>query len=547
MNNVHTSAHMVQARYLEQRLPQFKGNPLVEALPPSMTEEELVNALLLMPDYKPEQREWPTAERLMMLGTLQNFMVPMLKHIELCRGLDAMLRSGYVGRAPRTPGHSAIFQSIYERQMSGESYSQSANSRTPQISTSLVGISGMGKTTTTQRWCAHLPKVIYHPEYNLYQIPVLHVEMPSDGSSIKGLAHGILQKVDELVPGNDYYGMYAQKGRTGSDALMRGVARVMNMHLIGLLICDEVQNLANSKKGAQTLMTELVSAANDLKVPILFIGTNKATKVLGTDFRQARRSSGQGIAPWDRLLPGTPNEPSEWDVFLGILWQFQWLRKPVALDSLLSRAMFDCSQGVIDLAIKLFAAAQARAMLDGSETLTPKLLLDIYNKEFQLMHPMVDALREDNYEILSQYDDIAPLNLQQHLENAQRKLSLLKSPLFSVKATDETFAPRLTAGLHAMGVGAEEAASLANEVVSSSPDANLAQGMKQAATALTKPKPVSVRTKGAVVVELPVNRYDDRPGDYRRATAHAKGNSVTVLRQLKEFGMAPLIEDILEI
>ncbi|PRD67502.1 transposase [Malikia spinosa] len=539
----------ITAHYLEQRLPQFKGNPLVEALPPPMTDESLLEALTLMPDYDPGQRQWSASERMMMIGTLQNFMVPMLKHTELCRALDSMLRTGYVGRAPKTPGHAAIFQSIYQKQMAGQTFAQTANSRTPQISTALIGLSGMGKTTTVQRWCAHLPKVIFHPEYNLYQIPVLHVEMPSDGSSIKGLAHGILQKIDELIPGANYYDMYAQRGRTGADTLMRGVARVMNLHLVGLLICDEVQNLANSKKGSQTVMTELVSAANDLKVPILFIGTNKAAKVLGTDFRQSRRSSGQGIAPWDRLLPGTASAPSEWDVFLEILWQFQWVRNPVALDPLLSRYMFDCSQGVIDLAIKLFAAAQARAILDGTETLTAELILDVYGEEFQLLHPMVAALRDDNLELLNQFDDIAPLNLQQHLEAAQRKLNLLKSPLFSVKASDETFAPRLSAGLQAMGVGEEEATSLAGEVASTNPDANLATGIKRAAAALSKPQPVKARGKAGKgkVVEVPVNKFDERPNDYRRAIAHAQANNVTVLRQLKDFGMAPRLEDVIDL
>jgi hypothetical protein len=547
MNHILPAPHIVAAQYAEQRLPQFKGNPLVEALPPSLTDQGLMDAITLMPGFHVEQRSWDASERLMMLETLQNFMMPMSRHTELCRALDSMLRAGYVGRAPRTAGHSEIFQSIYQKQLAGQTFAQTTNSRTPQLSTALVGISGMGKTTTVHRWCAHLPKVIYHPDYNLYQIPVLHIEMPSDGSSIKGLAHGILQKVDELIPGANYYDMYAQRGRTGADTLMRGVARVMNLHLVGLLICDEVQNLANSRKGSQTLMTELVSACNDLKVPILFIGTNKAAQVLSTDFRQSRRSSGHGIAPWDRLCPGTAAEPSEWDVFLDILWQFQWVQKPVELDALLSHHMFECSQGVIDIAIKLFAAAQARAILDGSETLTPDLLLDVYGKEFQLMHPMIEALRTDNYEILCQYDDIAPLNLQQHLENAKRKLGLMKSPLYSVKASSESFVSRLSGGLQAMGAGFEEAEAVATGIASANPDANLAQGFAKAVAAVTKPQPVKRQSKGKVVVELPADRFDARPNDYRRAIAHAQANKVSVLRQLKEFGMAPLYEDVLEI
>lgn len=547
MNHTVPSAFAVQAQYLEQHIPQFRGNPLIEALPPPMTNQGLMDALTLMPTYEPSQRLWPTSDRLVMLESLQNFMMPMQRHTELCRAMDSLLRAGYVGRAPRTPGHAAIFQSIYEKQMAGQTFSQTASSRTPQLSTALVGISGMGKTTTVNRWCAHLPKVIYHPEHNLYQIPVLHVEMPSDGSSIKGLAHGILQKVDELVPGSNYYDMYAQKGRTGADTLMRGVARVMNLHLVGLLICDEVQNLANAKKGGQTVMTELVSAANDLKVPILFIGTNKAAKVLGADFRQSRRSSGHGIAPWERLLPGTAEAPTEWDIFLEILWQFQWVKNQVPLDPLLSNYMFDCSQGVIDLAIKLFAAAQARAMLDGSERLTPDLLVDVYAKEFQLMHPMITALRDDNYEILCKFDDIAPLNIEDHLIKAQRKLNLIASPLFSVRASDPTFVPRLATGLQAMGVGAEEASSLAEKIATADPDATLAQGVKQVAAEMTKPKPVKSRTKAGVVVALPVDRFDQRKGDYRRAITYAEKANVKVLQQLKDFGMAPMLEDVIEI
>lgn len=538
-------AHAVNAQYTAQRIPQFRGNPLIEALPPMMPEESLLDALTLMPEFSSEQRQWPTSERIMMLESLQNFMIPMRNHVELAGALDSMMRSGYVGRAPHTPGHANIFQSIYEKQVAGQNFTQTANSRTPQISTSLIGISGMGKTTTVNRWCAHIPKVIYHEQFNLYQIPYLHVEMPSDGSSIKGLAHGILQKIDELIPGANYYDQYARRGRTGSDTLMRSVARVMNLHLVGLLICDEVQNLANATKGGQTVMTELVSACNDLKVPILFIGTNKAAKVLSMDFRQSRRASGHGLAPWDRLHPGSAGNPSEWDDFLDILWQFQWVKHPVPLDPAFSHYMFECSQGVIDLAIKLFTSAQARAMLDGTEKLTPELLEAVFDDEFKLMHPVIEALRSDNIELLSQYDDVAPLNMQQHLDRVNRKLSMMKSPLFSVKASDDTFAPRLTAGLTAMGFDAETSAEMAEEIAQKDPEAILAKGAKEAVAALTTPKPVKRRKLSKASEPLPAGLFDARPADYRRAIAHAFAAGIPVLEQLKMLGMAPSLEEII--
>jgi len=78
----------------------------------------------------------------------------------------------------------------------------------------------VGKTTLVKRWCAHIDEVIYHPDLHVYQVPYLHVEMPSDGSSIKGLAHGILQRLDQLIPGANYYHDYAIKGRPGADTLI---------------------------------------------------------------------------------------------------------------------------------------------------------------------------------------------------------------------------------------------------------------------------------------------------------------------------------------
>lgn len=542
-----SNPNSVTALYTAARIPHFKGNPLIEALPPTMNDDELLSALTLMPDFQPEQRAWPTEERLLMVETLSNFMIPLSKHIELSRALDSMMRAGYVGRAPRTPGHAEIFQSIYKNQAEGKSFSQSPTSRTPQISTALIGISGMGKTTTVKRWCAHIPRVIYHPEHNLYQIPYLHVETPSDGSSIKGLAHGILQKIDELIPGADYYNQYAQRGRTGADTLMRSVARLMNLHLVGLLICDEVQNLTNAKKGGQTVMTELVSAANDLKVPILFIGTNKATRVLSMDFRQSRRATGHGIAPWERLEPGTAAEPSEWDDFLSVLWQFQWTKKPVALNPLFSKYMYDCTQGVIDLAIKLFSSTQARAILDDTEMLTPELLLDVFDEDFKLVHPVIKAIQSGNLELLMEYEDVTPLNLQQYIINAKRKSNMLKSPLFSVKSDDKTFTPRLAAGLTIMGFDAEDAQEVAEAIADRDTPINLAQGANQAVATLMTPKPIKRARQGKAVQELPADRFDERPEDYRRAVAHAHASGTKVLEQLKGFRMAPLLGEVFEI
>lgn len=505
------SPNCALADYKAQRIPQFIGNKLIEALPLSMSDEELHEALFLKPKFSPEQRNWHTHERMYMLMGLKNFMVPLSKHFELGRALDTMIRSGYVGRAPRTPEHNATFKTIHENEKAKRSFSQSVETRTPQLSTSLIGISGMGKTTLVERWCAHIDKVIYHPALYVYQVPYLHIEMPSDGSSIKGLAHGILQQLDQLIPGANYYSNYALKGRPGADTLMRSVARLMHQHFVGILICDEVQNLANARKGQQTVMTELVSACNDLKVPILFIGTTKALKVLSLDFRQARRSCGHSVTPWKRLPSEVePGEINEWRKFVQALWENQWVRNPCELTDMLLTTMYRYSQGIIDVAITLFASAQARAMVDGSETITPELICKVFVEELEPLHEAIDALHHNDIEAIAKFDDISSgIELSALLDGIARKAHSKVSPLYRVTSDDPTYVERIAAGLAAMGYGEEESIAAAESTIRPNQRLTLIQGARSAINALTAPTKPSRSKGGMVAAELPT--YEDRP------------------------------------
>lgn len=480
-----------------------------------------------------------------MLLTLQNFMVPLSRHIELIRAVDSMLRAGYVGRVPQTSAHAARFQAIYENQKAGMSFSQSASCRAAQISGLLIGMSGMGKTTTLLRWCCHMPQVIYHPDLNLYQVTYLHVEMPSDGSSVKGLAHAILHQLDRLIPGANYYATYAGRGRPGADSLMRAVARLLHIHCVGLLIGDEVQNVAHARKGSQVVMTELVSACNELSLPILFVGTNKAAKVFSQDFRLSRRASGNGLEPW-RNYPSevAEGEVDEWGGFIDTLWGFQWTRRPVALDAQLKQLLYHYSQGVIDIAIKLVASCQARAILDGSERITPELMTDVYNRELKLLHPMIEAIREDDVDRLVQYDDIAPVGLADILDSMARKLKGKASAAIAVKPSDPTFVPRLAASLVSSGFDAEEAEPVAMQVAADSRTKNLLDGTRAALELLTAPKKLPKARGPKEDSSTPQIELEDA-SDYRNAVVNARRDGIPVHAQLRALGMARPLEELI--
>lgn len=518
----------VEARYTEQRISRYRGNPLIEALPQSMDELALVDALFQKPEFSREQRSWPTQERLKLVSGLSSFMVPLGRHIQLATTIDVLMREGYVGRAPRTAEHTKLFQKIYENQKAGKAFSGTAGAITAQLSTSLIGISGMGKTTTVKRALGTIPQVIYHPDLKIWQIPYLHIETPHDGVSVKGLAHSILRKVDALIPDANYYETYALRGKPSVETLMNHVARVLHIHCVGLLVCDEIQNLENAPKNKQSLMTLLVSASNELQVPIMFIGTNKARRVLGLDFRQARRSIGQGLAYWDRLTQGTQEEPDEWDDFLGMLWNFQWTQKPVALNHHLSNVMYHYSQGVIDIAIKLFAAAQWRAMLDGSETLTAQLIESVAQREMSMVMPMVEALRTDNLRALEAYDDIAPLGFEDMLRDFETKYIGKRLRAASSRPGDNDFAPKLATLLSVVGVEDERAEQIATNIEKSGDAKDVLDG---AALALKQLKPPARLKLVKQEQELPLEA-----GDLRNAIRRAKSEGTKVFEQLQRVG-----------
>jgi hypothetical protein len=540
------SPSCVQATYTPQRLPHFKGNPMIEALPPTLSDEALFELFTVRPDYDVEQRTWTPSERLQMIGTLRRVLVPLRRHVELAQALDAMLRNGYVGRTPRTPEYARRCQAIYDAQKEGVRRRSSTADFTSQLSALLMGLSGMGKTSVVKQWLTQFPEVIYHADSNTYQVLYLHIEMPSDGSSIKGLAHAILHKMDELIPGANYFEDYANGGRTGADALMRSVARVLHMHFVGFIVADEIQNLANSNKSKQVVMTELVSACNELGVPVLFIGTNKAGRVFDLDFRQSRRASGQGITAWNRLV----NEAdefgcNEWQDFIETLWAYQWVTRPVEIDAQYVELMYHYSAGVIDVAVKIFACAQARAILDGTEQLTPELLHSVYSTEFKLMHPMLDALRNDDVDRLAQYEDIAPVGLAEMLQGFERRLKAKPSDAYKVKTADPTFVARVSASLVASGYGEEEATSAACEVEHEGKARNLAEGTLAAIGKLTAIKPVPrAKARKKDESDLPVESFDDRPADYRRAIQAARLAGTSIHTQLHGLGMARPFEEI---
>jgi hypothetical protein len=151
---------------------------------------------------------------------------------------------------------------------------------------------------------------------------------------------------------------------------------------------------------------------NTIGIPVILIGTMGALPLLQGDFRQARRASGLGSLVWERM----ENEPT-WNYFVERMWSYQWTREMSPLTDEVRQALYDESQGIVDVLINLFMMAQMRAIQLGvlrrrPEHIDAGLLRQVAGEHLRLIAPMINALKRGDREAIAQYDDIRPMQDQ---------------------------------------------------------------------------------------------------------------------------------------
>lgn len=391
------------AHYTEQPIPTYVGNPLIEALGSLCTEDELIIDLEIGPKFYPEQRYAAKENREAMLADCRRFYRPIQKSIEVAKAFHSLVRDGYVGRNPITFGQRS-------RRLHENVVATSADFYDDGVTTSgmtIIGISGVGKTAIIKNILRNYPQVISHTSYGsdhfiAQQLVFLRLECPPNGRP-RALYDNAIDEVDRLL-GTNYSRAIAGKNSDQKLNFLRTIAK--NQHL-GVLIIDEIQNLHGAKEG-RVLLNSLVQITNTIRVPLVLIGTPEAQHVLTNEFRILRRGAGYGLFLWDRMSSsGSFDSPDDWELFVDGLWKFQYVRNPADLSTECSQALYRHSQGIPDIAIKLFISAQKRAIRTDIETVTPDLIHSVSVDEFPLINDALEAIRIGTPNALSRYHDLS--------------------------------------------------------------------------------------------------------------------------------------------
>ncbi|GBG55936.1 hypothetical protein SPFL3102_02875 [Sporomusaceae bacterium FL31] len=416
-------------RYHKQVVEEYKSNPLIEALPPILSMDKAYDLLAVYPKYKKEEIEAPSEIRLQYVQRLKTYFQPLDKHIDLFHRFGAAIRQGYVTRNPITSDYNRRLQKWYQDLMSGKTTQLEDDESLPSsgLGFTMIGISGIGKSTAIKRVLSSYPQVIEHAKYKNQpfvrtQLVWLKLDCPPSGS-LRALCLGFFKACDEIL-GTTYFKQYGTSKRLSAASMVPLMGPVAASHSLGVLIIDEIQHLSQAASGgAEEMLNFFVTMVNTIGIPVILIGTPKALPILQHEFCQARRGSGQGDMVWDRM-----KNDQKWKILINGMWEYQWTKNNVPLTQEMIDVFYEESQGIVDIAVKLFMLAQFKLIAaNKKELLTPEVIRSVAKNNLRLVRPMLDALKSGITDRIMIYQDIALLNIDEQYKMASEELKQVQS------------------------------------------------------------------------------------------------------------------------
>lgn len=404
----------MQASYTEYPLEEFNQNPFIQALPPIADKPAVIKKLSMNPSFSEQERKMETVYRLQMINRLYQFFQPLPIHLEIWDMINSLLLQGYLARNPFDPAYKRYLHET-GKQIINRSFDINSrqNFRTTAGCGALIGFSGMGKTTSVSRVLSNIPQIIVHNEYrgqhfNQIQLVWLKLDAPST-SSLKALCLQFFMRVDDLLGTNNYKKYVSRNASV--DMMLPLIAQLSQNIGLGLLIIDETQNIKG--RGADQIMNFFVNLINS-GVNLAIIGTPGAYSLFGDELRIARRFTGNS-----EIIFNNMEYNNEFKFLLESMWRYQWTRKFTPLTEEFAKVIYDETQGISDLIVKLFVYSQQKAISTGKEEITVELMRNVASKKFKLMKEMLNAIRSGNPYKIAKYEDIRRIEIVSTIQQSE--------------------------------------------------------------------------------------------------------------------------------
>jgi hypothetical protein len=348
-------------------------NELLAKMPPMLSGAALRDMLAVLPEYDPDIQSAPASQRLIALEDLYRLYIPSEMSAEIYTKLYlATLRSlrkknTITAVKQYNQNHRAIIQQPSVGIMGGSD------------SFTVIGPSGIGKSSAISRSIALVSdnKIIELRSPYSKVIPCLVVQTPYD-SSVKGLLLEILRKIDERID-TEYY-KHALKIRSTTDILIGAVSNACINH-VGLLVCDEIQHVVNSKHG-KALVGMLTQLINNSGVSVCMVGTPESSRFFEQAFQLARRSLG--------LQYGAMSYGESFYLFCQTLFGYQYTQETAELSDAIAEWLYSHSGGNVSVVVSLYHDTQELAIMSGRESVDIHALDEAYEKRLSFLHGFLE-------------------------------------------------------------------------------------------------------------------------------------------------------------
>ena len=300
-------------------------NPFLAALPDFPTEDDFFQSIQHFPNLPAQLNTMSRDERRQLLPALSTVFIPMKYMYEVFIRIFQLIRNTYlnINTIDYVRKVNALYKQIPLNMCS-----------THTESGALLGVPGIGKTSTIKRCLSVLPQVISHEKYMgepflCQQVMYLHLECPAD-CSIKALAFNFISALDDAL-GTDYLTTMASLRSISTSAIAAQFKILCLTHHIGILVIDEIQNVvttAAKNRQIKPLVRFLVELTNDIGVSVCFVGTPDVEELFLSQEHLKRRTRGF------RLLPLLPD--GSYLNFLKQIWPLQVTERQAILTDALA-------------------------------------------------------------------------------------------------------------------------------------------------------------------------------------------------------------------
>lgn len=348
-------------------------NSIINQLAEMKIGEDLISEMSVLPAYNDNIRLENQAVRLIALSDLYNIYLPSEMSTEIYSKLYLALlwslqkKNGRTATIQRNENNKLIQRREHNGIIGGSD------------SFTIVGCSGIGKSSAINRAIELITEKGIIETQNPYTriIPCVVVQCPFDCST-KGLLLEILRKVDEILGGN-YYSK-SLKGRITTDMLV-GIVSQISLNHIGMIIVDEIQNVANSNNGT-SLVGMLTQLINNSGISICMVGTPESTMFFEQAMQLARRSLG--------LYYSTLEYNQYFYDFCKTLYSYQYTQNKTEITDSVVQWLYEHSGGIISVVVSLIHDAQEIAILNGVEQLNIVTLNEAYKKRLSMLHTYIE-------------------------------------------------------------------------------------------------------------------------------------------------------------